>query len=87
MIAPALVFLRAFFGGLGWQGWFGLIMAGALLTAIVMVRSADRDAGATRERARIEGANDAAGDKADEAERRVLDCRGVWNREASRCEN
>ena len=36
--------------------------------------------------ARIEGANDAAGDKADEAERRVLDCRGTWNRETSRCD-
>lgn len=86
MTAPALVFLRAFIDGMGWKGWLVLSLALALLTAIVMVRSADRDAGATSERARIEGANDAAGDKADEAERRVLDCRGTWNRETSRCE-
>lgn len=86
MIGPALVFLRAFIDGMGWKGWLVLSLALALLAAVYMVRSADRDAGATRERARIEGANDAAGGKADAAEQRVLDCRGTWNRETSRCE-
>lgn len=74
MIAPALVFLKALFGGIGWRGWLALTTGGALLTAVVMVRSADRDAGAMRERQRIERANDAADDKADEAEQRYRAC-------------
>lgn len=79
--------LRIFFAGIGWQGWFGLAMAGALLTAIVMVRSADRAAGAAQERARVERANRASEDAADRAARKVLDCpAGRWNREVGRCE-
>jgi 3-hydroxyisobutyrate dehydrogenase-like beta-hydroxyacid dehydrogenase len=82
-----MTIFAAFFGGIGWRGWFGLAMAGALLTAIYMVRSADREAGAAKERARMERANRAAGDAADQAERRVLDCpSGRWNREVGRCE-
>ena len=78
--------IAALLGGIGWRGWLALVLGGALLTAIYMVRSADRDAGATSDRQRIEGADDAAGGKADAAEQRVLDCRGTWNRETSRCE-
>jgi hypothetical protein len=81
-----MTLFTALFGGIGWRGWLALAAGLALITAILMVREADREAGATQERARIERANDEAAAKADKAEREVMGCRGVWNREASRCE-
>lgn len=46
-----------------------------------------RKIGRQQERTRIEQVNNANRDKADAAERNVLNCPpGKWNREASRCE-
>ena len=78
--------IAALFAGIGWRGWLAL-MAGLMLVAGVIVKEhRDREAGAAKERARIERANDAAESKADAAERGVLACPpGKWNKEASRC--
>ena len=79
--------MRALFGGISWQGWLILVMCILLLASVAVVRHSDREAGALKERMRIDQANDAAGTKADQAERDVLNCRpGKWNREAGRCD-
>lgn len=75
----------AFFGG--WRMWLAIAAGAALITGILMVRSADRATGAAQERTRIERENRASEDAADRAARKVLDCpAGQWNREAGQCE-
>ena len=66
--------IAALLSGIGWRGWFALFAGLMLLAAVVVKEHRDREAGAAKERDRIERANAAATDKADAAERRVLDC-------------
>lgn len=66
--------IAALFSGIGWRGWLALTAGLLLMAAVVVKERRDRETGAARERERIEAANKAAGDKADAAERGVLDC-------------
>lgn len=78
--------IAALLAGIGWRGWLALLAGLLMVTAVVVKEHRDREAGAAKERARIEQANDAAEGKADAAERDVLACPpGKWNKEARRC--
>lgn len=78
--------IAALLARIGWQGWLMLTAGVALVWLVWTVRDADREAGAAKERARIERANRTAEDAADDASRRVRACPpGAWNRETGRC--
>ena len=60
---------------------FFAIVAGLFWAAATL-----REQGATNAIQKIERANQAAGNGADAAERKRLDCTGAWNRERQTCE-
>lgn len=66
--------IAALFSGIGWRGWLALTVGLLLMAAVVVKERRDREAGAAKERERIERANRAKENAADAAEREVLDC-------------
>lgn len=81
VLKPVWDFLKA----VPWQVWLCAIAVGlAFLWHRSEVNSAYKRGG-DDEKARIEQANEAAKEKADEAERDVRNCDGEWSRELGKC--